>query len=198
MDISHTEPLYDFAWLQSKTGTELMSVSTDGTVVWWDIRMFGEYVERLQADRSQEVVESLPLKEKGSEVLQGGVCFGYDPAVRSIHPLLFSNFFFAFEESKLLCLVWLSLCHHAACIVAEVPFQPRACVSMKQEGYDFFSSKLIVPQRINRATPALTLVSTSVAPLYNEAGSQVPAVAISALFLRLLTCVGYLQWLHDL
>jgi hypothetical protein len=51
MDISHTEPVYDFAWLQSKTGTELMSMSTDGSVIWWDIRMFGEYVEKLAAVR---------------------------------------------------------------------------------------------------------------------------------------------------
>ena len=47
MDVSHTEPLYDFAWLQSKTGTELMSVSTDGSVLWWDIRMFNDYVDKL-------------------------------------------------------------------------------------------------------------------------------------------------------
>lgn len=48
MDLAHTEPVYDFAWLQSKTGTELMTVSTDGQVLWWDIRMFGEYVEKLK------------------------------------------------------------------------------------------------------------------------------------------------------
>ena len=28
-------------------------------------------------------MESLPLKEKGSDMLQGGVCFAYDPAVRA-------------------------------------------------------------------------------------------------------------------
>ena len=84
VDLSHTEPVYDFAWLQSKTGTELMTLSTDGAVTWWDIRMFGEYTEKLAADKAAaaDVVESLPLKEKGGEVLQGGVCFAYDPAVR--------------------------------------------------------------------------------------------------------------------
>ena len=82
MDLSHTEPVYDFAWLQSKTGTELMSLSTDGSVFWWDIRMFGEYVEKLAQDKSQEIVEGLPLKERSAEVLQGGVCLAYDPAVR--------------------------------------------------------------------------------------------------------------------
>lgn len=70
MDLSHTEPIYDFEWLQSKTGTELMTVASDGLVLWWDIRMFGDYVERLSTDKSQEIIENLPLKEKGSEHLQ--------------------------------------------------------------------------------------------------------------------------------
>jgi hypothetical protein len=33
-------------------------------------------------DKSQDVVEVLPMREKGSDLLQGGVCFAYDPAVR--------------------------------------------------------------------------------------------------------------------
>lgn len=28
------DPVYDFAWLQSKTGTEAMTVSSDGRVLW--------------------------------------------------------------------------------------------------------------------------------------------------------------------
>lgn len=70
MDLSHTEPIYDFEWLQSKTGTELMTVASDGLVLWWDIRMFGDYVEKLATDKSQEIIENLPLKEKGSDHLQ--------------------------------------------------------------------------------------------------------------------------------
>lgn len=54
--------------LQSKTGTEAMSVSTDGSVLWWDIR------------KLSEAVESMPLKEKGSETSLGGVILEYDPA----------------------------------------------------------------------------------------------------------------------
>ena len=34
------------------------------------------------------MVESLPLKEKGSDMLQGGVCFAYDPAVRAMSACL--------------------------------------------------------------------------------------------------------------
>ena len=41
------DPVYDFAWLQSKTGTEAVSVSTDGSVLWWDIRRLGEPLESL-------------------------------------------------------------------------------------------------------------------------------------------------------
>lgn len=70
MDLSHTEPIYDFAWLQSKTGSEVMTVSSDGLVLWWDIRMFGEYTAKLAADKSQEIIESLPLKEKSAEHCQ--------------------------------------------------------------------------------------------------------------------------------
>ena len=32
VDISHRDPVYDMAWLQSKTGTEAMTTSTDGQV----------------------------------------------------------------------------------------------------------------------------------------------------------------------
>ena len=39
--------LYQISWLQSKTGTECASVSTDGQVLWWDIRKLGEPTEKL-------------------------------------------------------------------------------------------------------------------------------------------------------
>jgi hypothetical protein len=41
------DPVYDFAWLQSKTGSEAMTVSTDGQVLWWDIRKLSEAVESM-------------------------------------------------------------------------------------------------------------------------------------------------------
>ena len=55
------DPVYDFAWLQSKTGTECMSVSTDGSVLWWDIRKLGE------------PTESLILKERGNDTVLGAM-----------------------------------------------------------------------------------------------------------------------------
>jgi hypothetical protein len=51
------DPVFDFAWLQSKTGSEALTVSTDGQVLWWDIR------------KLSEVVESMPLRwERGLRV----------------------------------------------------------------------------------------------------------------------------------
>jgi len=37
-DHSHTNPIFDITWLQSKTHSEVVSVSTDGNVFWWDTR----------------------------------------------------------------------------------------------------------------------------------------------------------------
>lgn len=39
---SHRDPVYDIAWLQGKTAFECASTSTDGRVLWWDIRKLGE------------------------------------------------------------------------------------------------------------------------------------------------------------
>uniref|UniRef100_A0A7S0V3I3 Uncharacterized protein n=1 Tax=Polytomella parva TaxID=51329 RepID=A0A7S0V3I3_9CHLO len=67
IDISHRDPVYDMAWLQSKTGTEAMTVSTDGMVNWWDIR------------KLNESLENMPIRDKGSDVSIGGVILEYDP-----------------------------------------------------------------------------------------------------------------------
>ncbi|PHJ21042.1 dynein intermediate [Cystoisospora suis] len=37
-ETSHYDPVYEVTWLQSKTNNELVSVSTDGRVLWWDTR----------------------------------------------------------------------------------------------------------------------------------------------------------------
>ena len=38
---SHTEPVYSTIWTASKTDSEIMTASSDGTVRWWDTRNFG-------------------------------------------------------------------------------------------------------------------------------------------------------------
>eukprot|EP00455_Lapot_gusevi_P050973 TRINITY_DN7502_c0_g1_i3.p1 TRINITY_DN7502_c0_g1~~TRINITY_DN7502_c0_g1_i3.p1 ORF type:complete len:605 (-),score=131.23 TRINITY_DN7502_c0_g1_i3:30-1796(-) len=35
---SHHDPVYEVAWIQSRTNTEFCSVSTDGYILWWDTR----------------------------------------------------------------------------------------------------------------------------------------------------------------
>nr|XP_025046201.1 dynein intermediate chain 2, axonemal [Pelodiscus sinensis] len=38
VEFSHRDPVYGVIWLQSKQGTDCFSASTDGQVLWWDIR----------------------------------------------------------------------------------------------------------------------------------------------------------------
>ncbi|XP_015425985.1 PREDICTED: dynein intermediate chain 2, axonemal [Myotis davidii] len=45
IEFSHRDPVYGTIWLQSKTGTECFSASTDGQVMWWDIRKLSEPTE---------------------------------------------------------------------------------------------------------------------------------------------------------
>ncbi|XP_008584550.1 PREDICTED: dynein intermediate chain 2, axonemal [Galeopterus variegatus] len=45
IEFSHRDPVYGTIWLQSKTGTECFSASTDGQVMWWDIRKISEPTE---------------------------------------------------------------------------------------------------------------------------------------------------------
>jgi dynein intermediate chain 2, axonemal len=52
---SHRDPVYDVKWLQSKTGTECMSCSTDGQVLFWDIRKIGEPTEVLVLESKSEL-----------------------------------------------------------------------------------------------------------------------------------------------
>ena len=62
------DPVYDMAWLQSKSGSEAMTVSSDGRALWWDTRRLGEPTEELK------------LAERGSEAACGAVCLDYSPA----------------------------------------------------------------------------------------------------------------------
>ena len=47
---SHNDPVYSLSWVQSKSGTEFFSVSTDGQVLWWDTRKMNEPTETLLLD----------------------------------------------------------------------------------------------------------------------------------------------------
>ncbi|KAI9199587.1 WD40-repeat-containing domain protein [Polychytrium aggregatum] len=47
---SHRDPVYNVQWVQSKSGSEFFSVSTDGQVLWWDIRKLTDPTESLLLD----------------------------------------------------------------------------------------------------------------------------------------------------
>eukprot|EP00746_Dinoflagellata_sp_MGD_P124570 gnl/MRDRNA2_/MRDRNA2_59169_c0_seq1.p1 gnl/MRDRNA2_/MRDRNA2_59169_c0~~gnl/MRDRNA2_/MRDRNA2_59169_c0_seq1.p1 ORF type:complete len:574 (-),score=112.18 gnl/MRDRNA2_/MRDRNA2_59169_c0_seq1:23-1744(-) len=42
---SHFDPIYDVVWLQSKTGTECATVSSDGQLLFWDVRDMAEPID---------------------------------------------------------------------------------------------------------------------------------------------------------
>uniref|UniRef100_A0A061RDX4 Dynein intermediate chain 2, axonemal n=1 Tax=Tetraselmis sp. GSL018 TaxID=582737 RepID=A0A061RDX4_9CHLO len=65
---SHRDPVFDMSWTQSKTGTEAMTCSTDGMVLWWDTRNLSE------------PMEPLPLIEKGGTSELGALSLEYNPA----------------------------------------------------------------------------------------------------------------------
>ena len=49
-DNSHRDPVHQATWIQSKTGTDFFSTSTDGIVKWWDTRKMDNPVEELILD----------------------------------------------------------------------------------------------------------------------------------------------------
>lgn len=68
---AHRDAVRSFAWTQSKTGSELMSTSTDGSVLWWDLRRLGG-----------QPLESLTLRERGggeAGAVLGGTVVEYSP-----------------------------------------------------------------------------------------------------------------------
>ncbi|NXO06955.1 DNAI2 protein, partial [Oriolus oriolus] len=54
VEFSHRDPVYGACWLPSRTGTECFSGSTDGQVLWWDIRKMLRPSEKLILDITKE------------------------------------------------------------------------------------------------------------------------------------------------
>jgi len=63
---SHNDPVYDIYWIQSRTGNEFSSVSTDGYIHWWDIRKLGS-----------GPMDSMKLEGEDDGVVYGGTCMEY-------------------------------------------------------------------------------------------------------------------------
>ena len=71
---SHRDPAYKTVWLQSKTGSECFSASTDGQVLWWDTRKFSEPFESMILD---------PTKKQDLTKAQGSMALEYEPTMVS-------------------------------------------------------------------------------------------------------------------
>lgn len=69
---SHRDPAYKVIWIQSKTGTECFSASSDGQVLWWDTRKLGEPTEVMYLD---------PTKKQDFTKAQGAMCLEYEPTI---------------------------------------------------------------------------------------------------------------------
>ena len=79
VEYSHRDPAYKTVWLQSKTGTECFSASTDGQVLWWDTRKFSEPFESMILD---------PTKKQDITKAQGAMALEYEPTMVSIITLM--------------------------------------------------------------------------------------------------------------
>lgn len=75
LSVSHIEPVYKTMWIQSKTLSEFFTASTDGTVMWWDIRKFTTPVEKLVLD------PRLKEEDGSTENAQGATCLEYEPTI---------------------------------------------------------------------------------------------------------------------
>ncbi|KAB1264924.1 Dynein intermediate chain 2; axonemal, partial [Camelus dromedarius] len=72
IEFSHRDPVYGTIWLQSKTGTECCSASTDGQVMWWDIRKMSEPTE--------VVIMDITKKEQLENAL-GAISLEFEPTL---------------------------------------------------------------------------------------------------------------------
>jgi len=60
VEVSHYDPVYDAVWLQSKTGTECASCSSDGRLLFWDVRKMTEVMDEcVLTDGSKENPKTL-------------------------------------------------------------------------------------------------------------------------------------------
>jgi dynein intermediate chain 2 len=69
LEKSHRDPVYNVAWVQSKSGCEFFSVSTDGQALWWDIRKLSEPTETMMID-----------PEKNGNIV-GGTVLDFEPTM---------------------------------------------------------------------------------------------------------------------
>lgn len=72
LEESHSESISDFIWLKSKNGTEFVTCSTDGKVIWWDIK---ENWTTIVPDKPLILID----KDTEGEKEYGGMKIEYNP-----------------------------------------------------------------------------------------------------------------------
>ena len=87
IEVSHYDPVVDLVWLSSKTGSEFVTTSTDGKMLWWDTRKLDTPTES-PADSAIELDEG-PLGPDGKTRIVGGTAIEYVPDAGVRHFLFF-------------------------------------------------------------------------------------------------------------
>lgn len=54
VEVSHRDPCHSVLWINSKTGMEFFSTSSDGVVKWWDCRKLNETLDHIVLDLSKD------------------------------------------------------------------------------------------------------------------------------------------------
>jgi len=78
LEESHNDAITDFVWLRSRNGTEFVTTSTDGKVIWWDIKEFST-PQVFVCPENPEKPLMLVDKEGEVEKEYGGVRIEYNP-----------------------------------------------------------------------------------------------------------------------
>jgi hypothetical protein len=71
-EVSHYDPVSDLVWLTSKHGSEFLTTSTDGKMLWWDTRNLNGPAETFQLTEGA-------IGAEGKERVVGGTCIEYFP-----------------------------------------------------------------------------------------------------------------------
>jgi len=69
LENSHHDPVYDVFWIQSRSGNECCSLSTDGQLLWWDIR-------KLKKGPTDVMLLNAPGSD-GADIVYGGTAMEY-------------------------------------------------------------------------------------------------------------------------
>lgn len=101
----HRDPVYKVKWLQSKTHSECISVSTDGQIIIWDTRALNQPLGTFLLDLTKGTVADHgkpPEKYKG--LILGGESLDYDASysvsLMTVKSLPISIINFWWEVSK--------------------------------------------------------------------------------------------------